>query len=71
MPAQFAVLTDPTHSLPWPGDPSRLFNPAGELVDTDDPFWIGVIADGSIRISQPPAPTAPERASAAGTSSEG
>ena len=56
MPAEFAVLTDPSHALPWPGDPSRRFNPAGELVDTDDPFWIGAIADGSIRITQPPAP---------------
>ena len=47
MAAEFAVLSDPTHSLPWPGDPSRLFNPAGELIDTDDPFWIGVLADGT------------------------
>ena len=71
MPAEFAVLTDPSHALPWPGDPSRRFNPAGELVDTDDPFWIGALADGSIRIAQPPAPPAPARASAASKSSEG
>ena len=71
MAAEFAVLSDPSHSLPWPGDPSRLFNRAGELIDTDDPFWIGVLADGSIRIAQPPAPPAPARASAASKSSEG
>jgi len=71
MPAEFAVLTDPSHALPWPGDPSRRFSPAGELVDTDDPFWIGALADGSIRIAQAPAPPARVPASAAIPSTEG
>jgi hypothetical protein len=71
MPAEFAVLSDPSHLLPWPGNPSRLFAAAGEMIDTDDPFWIGALADGSVRIAPLPAPPAPARASAASKSSEG
>lgn len=65
MPERFvkAVLTDPTHKLPFPGQ-SRLFSVSGETIDRWDPFWIMCIKDGSINVV-PPAPPAPKPASSA------
>lgn len=54
----FAQLTDPSATLPWPGQTGRTFNPAGENIDADDPFWIGCLADGSI-VEADPTPSKP------------
>lgn len=56
MRAVFAKLADTSHTLPMPGQVGRFFNPAGETIDADDPFWINLFADGSIVEAQPELP---------------
>lgn len=41
------VLADPSHKLPMPGA-ARFFSAEGEKVDSWDPFWLALLADGSI-----------------------
>ena len=55
-----AHLADPTHKLPVPNGGGRLFSTAdeGEQIDTWDPFWIGVLKDGSIVAGPRPKGTA-------------
>ncbi len=60
-----ARLADASHTLPWPGQPGRLFNPAGEMIDADDPFWINLLADGSLVEATPLPPAAAPPAVAA------
>jgi hypothetical protein len=57
----YAVLVDTTHRLPYPGRPGRDFAAEGETIYADDPFWLNLIADGSIALADavPPAPAAP------------
>lgn len=43
------VLVDPDHKLPMPDRGMRLFRAGGETVDLEDPFWMGLVGDGSIR----------------------
>ena len=65
-------LANPAHRLPWPGVKGAFFPAGATTVDGDDPFWINLLADGSIvpasapaaQTSQPPAP-APAAAPAA------
>lgn len=53
MRVTFAKLSDRAAKLPWPGQPGRMFNPDGENIDADDPFWIACLADGSIVEADP------------------
>lgn len=46
-------LTNPQHRLPFPGQPGRFLDPAGEPVDTADAFWAVALADGSVEIVPP------------------
>jgi hypothetical protein len=46
----YAVLVDTTHRLPYPGRPGRDFAAEGETIDADDPFWLNLLADGSIAL---------------------
>lgn len=53
-PARYVqtVLSDPTHKLPMIDKGGRLFSQdpaAPETVDIFDPFYAGLLADGSIR----------------------
>jgi hypothetical protein len=54
------VLADPSHRLPLPGSAS-LFPETGARVDTWDPFWLILLADGSLMPAPAaaPAPAAP------------
>jgi len=49
------VLADASHKLPMPGVP-RFFSVEGERVDSWDPFWLALLADGSIERKPDPAP---------------
>lgn len=53
-----AVLSDPSHKLPLPDRGGRLFLAEGETVDSYDPFYAVLLADGSLK--RKPAPAAPE-----------
>lgn len=56
MPIIYAVLADPSHTLPIPGQPGSFFPAKGRRVDLDDPFWHAVHLDGSIVSAPEPAP---------------
>jgi hypothetical protein len=50
-PSRFyaAVLADPSHKLPLPGPgAARFFSAEGEVVDSADPFYGHLLADGSL-----------------------
>ena len=51
-PSRFfaAVLADPSHKLPLPDRGGRHFSvePDGEIVDSADPFYGHLLADGSL-----------------------
>ena len=55
MPLVFVRLADPSHTLRWPDNPKRSLNPEGEVVEQSDPYWATAIADGSVKIVDPPA----------------
>lgn len=60
------VLANPGHKLPMPDRGGRLFKPEGETVDVEDPFWMALLRDGSIRPEEKRAPQkAPKAAKAA------
>lgn len=59
----FAKLADPAAYLPMPDLGGRAFPAEGFLVDSDDPFWMACLKDGSIREAKPPAGLAAEPAS--------
>ena len=48
MSVVFVRLSDPSHVLPWPGQPGRFLTPAGEWVDLAESFWVNCLADGSL-----------------------
>ena len=79
-PARFvqAVLSDPTHRVPMPDKGGRLFSQdmkAPEVVDIFDPFYAGLLADGSIRraclVASAPALEVVQAADAKSGASEG
>ena len=51
----FAHLADPGHKLPFPRS-ARLFSASdeGEQIDSYDPFWIQLLADGSVKAGPRP-----------------
>lgn len=53
MPLIFARLADASHTLPWPGQPGRMFKPEGEMIDPDDPFFALALRDGSLTEAEP------------------
>jgi hypothetical protein len=52
------ILVNPSDRLPMPSAP-RFFDADGERVDGWDPFWLQLLADGSVRLKDAP-PSAPE-----------
>lgn len=68
MPIIYAVLADPSHTLPIPGQPGSFFPVKGRRVDLDDPFWHAVHLDGSIVAADEPTDAADEPTDAAAAS---
>lgn len=68
-PSRFyaAVLADPSHKLPLPGPgAARFFSAEGEVVDSADPFYGHLLADGSLvrkpeEVGEAEAPAEPEK----------
>jgi hypothetical protein len=54
MPLIFAKLVNASHTLPWPNQPGRAFNPEGEMIDPDDPYFGLALRDGSLVEAEPP-----------------
>ena len=50
-PSRFveAVLGDPAHKLPLPDRGGRHFLAEGETIDSFDPFYAALLADGSLQ----------------------
>lgn len=58
-------LCNPEHLLPMPDRGGRLFSVAGERVDVENAFWLGLIGQGVIEEVKS-APAAGPRATKAG-----
>jgi hypothetical protein len=44
-----AVLADPSHKLPLPDRGGRHFLEEGEVIDSAEPFYAHLLADGSLK----------------------
>lgn len=58
-----AVLADLEHKLPIPGQPGMVFPTEGRPIDIDDPFWLSLVTDGSLKVVEPGHAPAPAEAS--------